>query len=66
MYTIELTPTELRTIKLALVSEYYLAKEDGDTYEMGVITRLESKIAAIEEAIGFMTETEEDYEEDDE
>lgn len=50
MYTIELTPTELRTIKSALVSEYYLAKEDGDTYEMGVITRLESKIAAIEEA----------------
>lgn len=45
MITINLTPNELRIIRDALTSEYYLAKDDGDSYLQDRITALETKLS---------------------
>lgn len=45
MITVNLTANELRLIRDALYSEYYLAKDEGDSYTQNRITALETKLS---------------------
>lgn len=45
MITVKLKANELRLIRDALCSEYYLAKDEGDSYTQKRITALETKLS---------------------
>lgn len=50
MITITLTPGELRIVRNALETEYYHAKDEGDSYTQNLIGVIETKLSKEENA----------------